>query len=150
MIVRPATTADHLPVLAVVEPWWGRPVSGLAQRLFFEHFADSSLIAEDDAGLAGFLVGLLSQSRPGEAYIHLVGIRPDRRGSGLGRELYRRFFALAAARGCTAVGAITSPVNERSIAFHTALGFSTELVPDHAGPGEDRVVFRRELEEAAR
>jgi predicted GNAT superfamily acetyltransferase len=146
MLVRPATAADHAPVLAIADEWWGgRPVSGMAQRLFFEHFADTSLVAEDDGGLAGFLVGFLSHSRPDEAYVHLVGIRPDLRGSGLGRDLYERFFELARAAGRTAVTCITSPVNEGSIAFHTAMGFGSELVPDHSGPGRDRVVFRRPL-----
>ena len=146
MIVRSATAADHLRVLAVADDWWGgRPIAGLAQRLFFEHFSDTSLIAEDDDGLAAFLVGFLSQSRPAEAYVHMVGIRPDVRGSGLGRDLYERFFELARAAGRTAVTCITSPVNEGSIAFHTAMGFASELVPDHAGPGHDRVVFRRTL-----
>ncbi len=53
---------------------------------------------------------------------------------------------------------ITSPVNEGSIAFHKAMGFSPKApdggaaegggVPVHEGydgPGEDRVVFERAL-----
>ena len=144
MRTRAATEADHPRVLAVVDAWWdGRPLAHLAHRLFFEHFADTSLIAEDDDGLAGFLIGFLSQSRPDEAYIHLVGVRPDLRGDGLGRELYERFFALAKESGRSVVTCITAPENERSLAFHAALGFSAELVDDHAGPGVDRVVLRR-------
>jgi ribosomal protein S18 acetylase RimI-like enzyme len=146
MHVRAATEADHLRVLEVIDEWWdGRPLAHLAHRLFFEHFADTSLIAEDDAGLAGFLIGFLSQSRPDEAYVHLVGVRPDLRGSGLGRELYGRFFALARESWCAVVTCITAPENTRSIAFHAALGFTADLVADHGGPGVDRVVLRREL-----
>ena len=40
------------------------------------------------ADLAGFLVGFVSQSRPGEAYIHFVGVRPDERDRGLGRRFH--------------------------------------------------------------
>lgn len=144
--IRPATDADHPQVLAVVEDWWGgRPVAWLAQRLFFAHFAHTSLIAEDDSGLAGFLIGFLSQSRPDEAYIHMVATRPDRRRTGLAGDLYLRFFELARTAGRAVVTCITAPANETSIAFHTALGFSSTLHADHEGPGVDKVVFRLEL-----
>ena len=76
--IRTATEADHPRVLAVADEWWGgRSVSWLAQRLFFEHFADTSLVAEDAHGLAGFLIGFLSQSRPDRAYVHMVATRSD-------------------------------------------------------------------------
>jgi len=39
----------------------------------------------------------------------------------------------------------TAPIDRASIALHTALGFSADLHPDHAGPGADRVVFRLKL-----
>ena len=91
------------------------------------------------------VIGFLSRSRPDEAYIHLVGVRPDLRGSGLGRELYDRFFALATSRGRSVVTCVTAPENERSLAFHATLGSSAELVHNHAGPGMDRVVLRRTL-----
>ena len=64
----------------------------LLPRLFLEHFAGTSLTAEDDRGeLAGFLVGFDSPDHRGEAYVHFVGVRPDQRGSGLGRALHDRF-----------------------------------------------------------
>jgi predicted GNAT superfamily acetyltransferase len=144
--IRTAAEADHPRVLAVVDEWWGdRQIEWLAQRLFFEHFADTSLIAEDDSGLAGFLIGFLSQSRPDEAYIHMVATRSDRRRTGLGRDLYTQFFELARAAGREVVTCITAPINETSIAFHTALGFSASLHPDHEGPGADKIIFRVNL-----
>ncbi len=146
VIVRGATVDDHLKVLAVADEWWGgRQIAGLAQRLFFEHFAGTGLIAEDQRGLAGFLLGFLSQSRPHEAYVHMVGVHPERRSSGLARDLYQQFFDLARSHHRRVVTCITSPVNQGSIAFHTAMGFTSELDPDHAGPGQDRLVFRREI-----
>lgn len=88
---RRPTEADHARILTVVDAWWGRPVAELLPHLFFEHFGPTSSIVEDETGqLAGFLVGFLSPGRPGEAYIHFVGVAPERRGSGLGRELYER------------------------------------------------------------
>jgi ribosomal protein S18 acetylase RimI-like enzyme len=98
----------------------------LLPRLFFEHFRETSFVAEDGGEVVGFLNGFLSQSSTDEAYIHFVGVRPDRRGTGLARELYDRFFAVARAHGRTLVRCVTSPVNEGSVAFHRALGFEVE------------------------
>ena len=115
-------------------------------RLFFVHFADTSFVAERDGDLAGFLVGFLSQSRPEEAYVHFVGVRPDERSTGLGRELYERFFAVARGRGRRRVSCVTSPANAGSLAFHEALGFeASPPQPGYDGPGEDRVVLTRTL-----
>jgi ribosomal protein S18 acetylase RimI-like enzyme len=118
----------------------------MVPRLFLDHFHRTSLVAEDGAGLAGFLIGFLSPSAPDTAYIHFVGVAPRHRGTGLGRRMYERFFAIAADGGRTYVKAITSPVNTGSIAFHTAMGFTVDgPVADYDGPGTDRMVFRLRL-----
>jgi predicted GNAT superfamily acetyltransferase len=73
-----------------------------------------------------------------------VGVAAGRRGGGLGRELYERFFAAVAPR--TVVRAVTSPLNERSVAFHRALGFDVERVDeDYDGRGEARVLLKKLL-----
>ncbi len=162
---RPVTTAatirrlrpsDYGTVIAVIDEWWGgRPMSDMLPRLFFEHFADTSFAADRAGTLTGFLVGFLSQSQPGEAYIHFVGVRPGQRGQGLGRRLYEAFFEAASARGCTVVRAVTAPVNTGSVAFHRRMGFSVEprqaardgipVAADYDGPGRDRVRFVKHL-----
>jgi ribosomal protein S18 acetylase RimI-like enzyme len=116
-------------------------------QLFFVHFEGTSYVADDEEGqLAAFLIGFLSQTDPNEAYIHFVGVSPEHRGGGLGRQLYERFFDDARAAGRTRVRCVTSPVNEGSVAFHEALGFTSERVAhDYDGPGEDRVLFVKTL-----
>jgi len=116
-------------------------------KLFFLHFEGTSFVAEDDEGkLVAFLIGFLSQTDPEEAYIHFVGVAPAQRGSGIGRELYERFFAVVAGEGRTRVRCVTSPVNEGSVAFHQSLGFVAERVAeDYDGPGEARVLFVKQL-----
>ncbi|WP_231618954.1 GNAT family N-acetyltransferase [Nonomuraea sp. SBT364] len=145
--VRFAVPGDYDAIAAVVDEWWGRPVLPSLPRLFLDHFHRTSFVAEGPGGgLAGFLVGLVSPSLPGEAYIHFVGVSPDVRAGGLGRRLYGRFFELARDRGCHVVRAITSPVNEASIAFHRRLGFTASPpVPGYNGPGNDLVTFSRPL-----
>ena len=116
-------------------------------QLFFVHFEGTSFVAErEDGELAGFLIGFLSQTRRDEAYVHFVGVAPDFRGSGLGRRLYERFFAVAREHGRTLVRCVTSPANTDSVSFHEALGFEVDRVAkDYEGPGEDRIVFVKRL-----
>jgi ribosomal protein S18 acetylase RimI-like enzyme len=116
-------------------------------KLFFIHFEGTSFVAENEDGeLLGFVCGFLSQTSDDEAYIHFVGVTPEDRGQGLGRALYERFFDEVRANGRTVVRCVTSPANERSVAFHDALGFEKErVVPDYDGPGEDRVLLVKRL-----
>jgi ribosomal protein S18 acetylase RimI-like enzyme len=123
--IRQAHADDHAVVVGVVDEWWGgRRMAALLPSLFFEHFSSTSLIAEDEDGmLAGFLVGFDSADHPGQAYVHFIGVRPDHRGRGLGRELHGHFAREAAGRGITSITCVTSTANEVSIAFHTSIGF---------------------------
>jgi predicted GNAT superfamily acetyltransferase len=154
--IRHLGPADYPFVISVVDQWWGgRPMAGKLPRIFFEHFTDTSFAADRDGRLAGFLAGFISQSRPGEAYIHFVGVDPSERRGGLGRLLYEEFFRAAEARGCILVRAVTSPVNRGSIAFHQRMGFQLEpgdtevdgipVSSSYDGPGGDRVRFLRIL-----
>jgi ribosomal protein S18 acetylase RimI-like enzyme len=104
-------------------------------------------VAEDEESrLAGFLVGFLSQADATDAYVHFVGVAPDRRGSGLGRELYERFFTAAREDARTTIRCVTSPANQDSLAFHEALGFEIDRVEEnYDGPGEDRVLLVKRL-----
>ena len=148
MEIRHAEPADYGRVIGRVNAWWGgRDMAPMLPRLFFVHFEGTSYVVDDgDGQLAAFLIGFLSQTDPAEAYIHFVGVSPEHRGGGLGRRLYERFFEDARAAGRTRVTCVTSPVNEGSVAFHEALGFTSESVAhDYDGPGEDRVLFVKSL-----
>ena len=112
---RPAES-DHPRVITQVDEWWGgRKVHGLLPRLWFQHFTATSWVAEDaDGRLVGFLVGFVSPDRPDEGYIHMVGISPNHRRSGLGRTLYERFFDDVRRRGGRRVTAVTWPLDRLS------------------------------------
>jgi ribosomal protein S18 acetylase RimI-like enzyme len=117
-------------------------MAAMLPKLFFVHFRDTSFVAEDDGRIVGFLCGFRSQTFDDEGYIHFVGVDPAFRGGGLGRALYERFFEAVTPR--PVVRAVTSPVNERSVAFHRALGFEVERVDeDYDGSGEARVLLVR-------
>ena len=155
--IRQARATDYDRVIAVVDDWWGgRRMAEMLPRLFFTQFANTCFVAEDDAGeLAGFIVGLLSQATPDEAYVHFVGVAPEHRGAGLGRRLYERFFESARAADRHVVRAVTSPLNRLSVAAHRALGFEVvagpaeedgvQFHPGYDGPDGDRVLFVRRI-----
>jgi ribosomal protein S18 acetylase RimI-like enzyme len=138
--LRTATRADHARILAVMPGWWGgRDLRALMPSPFLEHFAGTSLLAEtDDGDLAGFLIGFVSQDHPDEAYVHMIGVDPARRGEGLGRRLHDAFAAVVRARGVRRVRCVTSTANVDSVAFHTSIGFVVT--------GTDAAVAARGLE----
>ena len=144
-MIRHAEPSDYARVIEVVDEWWGgRSMAAMLPKLFFVHFRDTTFVAEEDGALAGFLCGFRSQTFDDEAYVHFMGVSPAARGAGLGRALYERFFE--AVRPRTVVRAVTSPVNERSVAFHRAIGFEVERVDeDYDGRGEARVLLVRRL-----
>jgi ribosomal protein S18 acetylase RimI-like enzyme len=156
LLIRNAEQADYLPIIQVVNDWWGgRRMSDMLPKLFFVHFKPTCFVAEHDGKILGFVIGLVSQTFPDEAYIHFVGVDPSVRKSGLAKSLYRKFFETAINLGCRTVHCVTSPVNKVSIAFHRSLGFSIKdnenvlegiaFFEDYDGKGEDRVLFYRAL-----
>jgi ribosomal protein S18 acetylase RimI-like enzyme len=143
--IRHAEPDDYGRVVAVVDEWWGgRRMAAMLPKLFFVHFRDTSFVADDGGALAGFLCGFRSQTFDDEAYVHFVGVDPARRGGGLARALYERFFAAVEPR--RTVRAVTSPVNTGSVAFHRAIGFEIERIDeDYDGRGEARVLLVKRL-----
>ncbi len=157
MNIRPISERDHTPIIAVVDQWWGgRQMAGLLLRLFFTHFQGTSFTIEEGGQIIAFLIGFVSQTDSRQAYIHFVGIHPDHRQHGLGKQLYELFFETVRARGCHSVRCITAPINSGSIAFHRRMGFQIEksdreqdgvsFTADYDGPGHDRLLFVKTLD----
>ncbi len=152
---RSAGPRDAAAIAAAIDAWWARHLRHFVHPLFLEHFGDTCLVVEDDGELVAFLVGMLSQRHPGSAYVHFMGVHPDYRRLGLGRELYERFFVLAGERGATVIEAETGAFNAQSIAFHGRLGFAFEdgddvvdgvpITRDVHGTGDDVVLFSLRL-----
>ncbi len=162
--LRQAREADFSAIAEGVQTWWTQPGLGetgareraaLVPRLWLQHFASTSFVAEQDRRLVGFLIGFLSPDRPDEGYIHFVGVAPDTRRARVGRRLYERFFDTCLRARRTRVRCVTSPQNALSVAFHTAMGFDVEpgtegtgavlAKADYDGPGVHRVAFVRDL-----
>jgi ribosomal protein S18 acetylase RimI-like enzyme len=118
----------------------------LHHPMFFLEFGDTAFVARNlgNGEIAGYLLGFVAPA--GDGYIHFVAVRDDSRTLGLGRMLYKAFEKAARERGANVLKAITSPENERSVAFHKRVGF-TEMVrvEDYGGSGRTRIVMRKPL-----
>jgi ribosomal protein S18 acetylase RimI-like enzyme len=156
MNLRQVLESDYIPVITVIDDWWGgRHMADMLPKLFFQHFQDTSFIAEQDNEIVGFLIGFVSQTHPTESYIHFIGVHPEHRKDGIAKLLYQMFFDKVQDKGCKIVRCVTSPVNKTSIAFHTRMGFqivkgtsevdSVPVTVDYDGKGQDRVLFVKKL-----
>ncbi len=151
MQIRGITKADFDVIAGVLDRWWGGPSREFAHPIFFYELGKEALVAEEDGELIGFLLGFHAEPYPGDAsqelvaYVHLVGIHPDRRLHGVGKRLYEVFTSRAEAAGARHMKAITNVGNEGSVDFHRALGFRVVSDPDYAGPGRGRIVFTKAL-----
>jgi ribosomal protein S18 acetylase RimI-like enzyme len=141
---------DLAEILRNYERFWGDQelLRYFHHPMFVLEFRDTAFVARDrhNGEIVGYLLGFVAPA--GDGYIHLVAVRDDTRTLGLGRTLYERFEEAARERGAVALKAITSPENERSVAFHKRLGF-TEMtrVEDYGGSGQGqvRIVMRKPL-----
>ena len=145
MEIRGITKDDFDYIVSVLDRWWGGPSGERAHPVYFYELGNNALIAEDDGQVVGFLLGFLAPRTPPVGYVHLVGIHPDHRRRGVGKDLYQVFTERCQEAGARSLKAITLVGNEGSIRFHEALGFDVEEVPDYAGPGRSRVVFTKPL-----
>ena len=157
--LRNPSEADHPAVVAVLDEWWGgRRVRHRLPRLWFRHFAATSWLAELPGGaLVGVVVGLLSPEQAGEAQLYLLGVDPNHRRRGIGRNLEAALADDVRGRGARTIRAELPTGDPVALRAMLALGYEVDAGPgtspihgtpayaDHDGPGEDRIVLVRRL-----
>ncbi|MCP3738040.1 N-acetyltransferase family protein [Rossellomorea sp. BNER] len=156
MEIRLVKGSDYYAIFPLIDEWWGgRQMSDMLPKLFFDHFANTSFVAEKEGEIIGFLIGFLSQFHSNEAYIHFVGFHPKYRNHNIGKKLYNEFFNEVKQNGRKVVRCVTSPVNKVSIVYHTKMEFEIEkgdktldgvsVNANYDGPNQDRVLFVKKL-----
>lgn len=156
MQIRLVEESDYYVISPLINNWWnGRQMSDMLPKLFFDHFKNTSFIAEEEGEIIGFLIGFLSQSYLNEAYIHFIGVHPEHRGKGIGSRLYNQFFEVIRQNSRSIIRCVTSPVNKASISYHTNMGFKVEqgdkefdnisIHTNYDGINQDRVLFIKHL-----
>lgn len=145
MQIRGITKADFDFIVSVLDRWWGGPSGIPAHPIFFYELGDHALVAEQDDEVVGFLFGFMVNRPEPTGYIHMVGIHPDHRREGIGKQLYAAFTERCAELGMKRLKTIAFLGDEGPEAFHRALGFDVVEDNDYAGKGRGRLVFTRSL-----
>lgn len=145
--VRPAEVSDLEAVWEVEREVFG---SDLYPRFFFRQALDLwggllCVAAAPSGALAGYALAAPS-ARPGEAWILSAGVRAEHRGRGVAIRLTEGVLDALAASGARKVLLTVHPDNRGARALYEKLGFRVAgEEAGYFGPGEPRVVMRREL-----
>ncbi|MBN2240438.1 MAG: GNAT family N-acetyltransferase [Dehalococcoidales bacterium] len=151
------TKADYDEILTDLDDFWNSSnIESLRRQhnpVFLYEFGNTAFVVKEGDTVTGYLFGLYSQTEP-VAYVKFVGVRASYRKRGVGRALYDFFTETAVKQGCRQLKAITTAKNSGSIAFHRKMGMTllgepdengVTVVKDYAGPGQDRVVFVKDI-----
>ncbi len=151
------TKEDYDQIITDMAEFWNSDhIDGLRREhnpVYFYEFGNTAFVVKEGEKVIGYLFGLFSQTSP-TAYVKFIGVRASHRKRSVGRTLYEYFIALTKEQGCSELKAITSQNNKVSIVFHRSLGMELlgepneegiQVVKDYAGPGADRVVFRKDI-----
>lgn len=157
MKITPCKKEDYDQIITDMTDFWDSShIDNLRRQhnpIYLYEFGNTAFVVREGETVIGYLFGLYSQNTP-TAYVKFVGVRASHRQRGVGRALYEYFIEIAKKQGCSELKTITSPNNLISIAFHQSLlmeliGEPNEegitVMKDYAGPGNDRVVFRKDI-----
>jgi L-2,4-diaminobutyric acid acetyltransferase len=94
------------------------------------HFADTSIVAERDGALAGFVSGYLQPDRNDTLFVWQVAVAPDCRGERLATRMLLRLLQREVCRGVSYLTTSITPDNTAS--WRTFQGFADRLHSDLA------------------
>lgn len=97
------------------------PNSRYCNLLHCSHFADTSVAAERDGALVGFISGYLPPRRPDTLFIWQVAAHPDARGAGLGKRMLKHLLARPACAGVRYLDTTVTADNQASEAMFRSL-----------------------------
>ncbi|MEU6582545.1 diaminobutyrate acetyltransferase [Nocardia sp. NPDC046763] len=95
--------------------------SSYAYLLWCRDFPDTSIVAEIDGEIAGFVIGYTRPAWPRILFVWQVAVDQPHRGHGLGVDMLDALLESAAARGVTQLETTIAPDNPASVAMFASL-----------------------------
>lgn len=149
------TPDDYEDIISHLSDFW--PTEWMKYEhhpMYVEKFSDTSFVAKENGGIAGYAFGFVGKGGPKEGYLHLIAVRDIYKKKGIGQKLYEAFEKAMREAGCSRIRLTIKPDNLAAMAFHTQNGFkfTTEgaklvggipTIHDYAGPGAHRVVMTK-------
>ncbi|MFI6033191.1 GNAT family N-acetyltransferase [Streptomyces sp. NPDC051315] len=130
--IRAATEEDLPHIVALdAEAFPADPYPYFVLRQLLASFPDFVLVVEDGGNLGGYV--LSTPPNASRSWILSLGIAPDLRGQGLGRQLMTQILGRLGTEGVHSVSLSVEPGNDSAVALYRSLGF----VPDPGGPRKD-------------
>jgi ribosomal-protein-alanine N-acetyltransferase len=128
-----AATEEDLPhiVRLDAEAFPADPYPYFVLRQLLASFPDFVFVVEDGEDLGGYV--LSTPPNAARSWILSLGIAPDLRGQGLGRQLMTHILTHLRAEGVHSVSLSVEPGNDTAVALYESLGFA----PDPDGPRKD-------------
>lgn len=131
--VRPAHVEDAGVLAELIAAFSGDQgdAAAVAQRMLACAITEVALLAETPQGIDGFaclrVVPAVADRFP-HALLTELFVRPERRRSGIGRDLVHAAEARARERGATALWLFTGRQNSAAQDFYQSLGYSADML----------------------
>lgn len=114
-VIRSATAKDGAGVWQVVRDSGVLDVnSSYAYLLFLDHFGETSVVAEHEGRVVGFVTGFRPPARPDAVFVWQVAVDESMRGRGLARRLLNDLVRLPGCHGVRTMLTTVTPSNEPS------------------------------------
>jgi ribosomal-protein-alanine N-acetyltransferase len=144
LLIRNFKEKDLAKVSNIIEAEFNRNYAPDFYFNLFERWKGGFLVAEDERGIVGVLVAMLS--RPKESRILLMAVIPEYRGRGIGRMMLAELVSRSVQMNLMAVTLEVRISNKRAINFYNKHGFIIKtLISNYYEDGEAGYLMRRVL-----
>lgn len=143
-MIRNFSPKDLSEVTALIADTFNRNYNPDFYLSLFEKWRGGFLIAEDEKGVVGVLVAMISA--PKEARILLMAVRPVYRNRSIGTMLLNEFISRCVRLNLKAVNLEVRISNEKAVRFYDTKGFNIiSLLPNYYEDGEAGYLMRKVL-----
>jgi ribosomal-protein-alanine N-acetyltransferase len=111
---------------------------------FYEYHGGTSLVAESNGRIAGFILGF--KHTPLEGRVFWLAVRPGFQGRGVGRRLLAAIMSIFRRIGAVSATLEVRISNKKAQSLYSLMGFRmTGIYPSYYSDGETAIIMKRSL-----